>query len=73
MQRLMANPMDPEAQRKMAELIEQSNIKENYEMAMEEMPESFGRVIMLYVDASVNNVQVLGAVRAHVLWREALC
>jgi hypothetical protein len=59
MQRLMANPMDPEAQRKMAELIQQSNIKENYEMAMEEMPESFGKVVMLYVDASVNNVQVL--------------
>jgi DNA damage-inducible protein 1 len=50
--------MDPEAQRKMAEMIRETNVKENYELAHEEMPESFGRVIMLYVDATVNNVKV---------------
>jgi len=55
---LMANPLDPEAQRKMAEMIRQTNVKENMELAMEEMPESFGRVIMLYVDAVVNGTAV---------------
>mmetsp|Transcript_7792 Transcript_7792/g.14729 ORF Transcript_7792/g.14729 Transcript_7792/m.14729 type:complete len:413 (-) Transcript_7792:107-1345(-) len=51
-----ADPMDMDAQRRIAELIEQSNINENYENAMEHTPESFGRVQMLYVDMEVNGV-----------------
>ena len=53
---LSADPLDPEAQRKIAELIEQGNINENYESALEHTPEAFGRVQMLYVDMEVNGV-----------------
>ena len=48
--------MNIDAQRRVAELIEQANINENYESAMEYTPESFGRVQMLYVDMEVNGV-----------------
>lgn len=30
------------------------NVARNMEMAMEEMPEAFGQVVMLYIDAEVN-------------------
>uniref|UniRef100_A0A7S0QY69 DNA damage-inducible protein 1 n=1 Tax=Pyramimonas obovata TaxID=1411642 RepID=A0A7S0QY69_9CHLO len=53
---LSADPLDPEAQRKIAEMIEQGNINENYESALEHTPEAFGRVQMLYVDMEVNGV-----------------
>lgn len=36
---LEANPMDPEAQRKIEEIINRENVARNMEMAMEEMPE----------------------------------
>ena len=51
---LNADPFDMEAQRKIQEMIDQSNVNENYEMAMENTPEAFGSVIMLYVDMEVN-------------------
>jgi len=54
MQALEANPMDPEAQRKIEEIIQKENVLRNMEMAMEEMPEAFGSVVMLYVDVEVN-------------------
>jgi len=54
MQALEANPMDPEAQRKIEEMIQKENVLRNMEMAMEEMPEAFGSVVMLYVDVEVN-------------------
>lgn len=54
MQALEANPMDPEAQRKIEEMIQKENVIRNMEMAMEEMPEAFGSVVMLYVDVEVN-------------------
>ena len=38
-QALEANPMDPEAQRKIEEMIQKENIAKNMEMAMDEMPE----------------------------------
>lgn len=54
MRALEANPMDPEAQRKIEEMIQKENVLRNMEMAMEEMPEAFGSVVMLYVDVEVN-------------------
>eukprot|EP00854_Cymbomonas_tetramitiformis_P006872 gene6872-8205_t len=53
---LSADPMDMEAQAKIAEMIAQKNIDENYESAFEHTPEAFGRVTMLYVDMVVNGV-----------------
>jgi DNA damage-inducible protein 1 len=54
LQALEANPMDPEAQRKIEEMIQKENVLRNMEAAMEEMPEAFGSVVMLYVDVEVN-------------------
>ncbi len=51
--RLNANPDDIDSQRKIQEMINQEEIQRNMEQAMEENPESFGRVIMLYIDCKV--------------------
>lgn len=51
---LSADPMDLEAQRLIAQEIESKNIEQNMEMAMEYSPESFGTVVMLYIDCMVN-------------------
>jgi DNA damage-inducible protein 1 len=52
------DPLDPEFQRKMYEAIQQQNIQENLEHAMEHSPEVFGTVDMLYVDMTVNGEPV---------------
>eukprot|EP01112_Ceratiomyxa_fruticulosa_P017256 TRINITY_DN5345_c0_g1_i1.p1 TRINITY_DN5345_c0_g1~~TRINITY_DN5345_c0_g1_i1.p1 ORF type:complete len:458 (+),score=131.37 TRINITY_DN5345_c0_g1_i1:192-1565(+) len=57
-ERLNADPFDLEAQAKIAEHIRMEKVNENMENAMEHSPESFGSVIMLYVDCIVNNVPV---------------
>jgi DNA damage-inducible protein 1 len=57
-QRLMNNPMDIEAQRELERIIQQRNIQQNMNIAMEHMPESFASVTMLYVDCKVNDVPV---------------
>jgi hypothetical protein len=51
-QQLNADPFDLNAQAKIQELIQQSNIEENRNTAIEYNPESFGRVMMLYGKAS---------------------
>eukprot|EP00873_Tetraselmis_striata_P037906 jgi/Tetstr1/458170/TSEL_044661.t1 len=54
MQRLMNDPLNPESQARMMEMINQENVQQAYENAMEYNPELFGSVIMLYVDMEVN-------------------
>uniref|UniRef100_A0A8C6YJ83 Ubiquitin-like domain-containing protein n=1 Tax=Naja naja TaxID=35670 RepID=A0A8C6YJ83_NAJNA len=49
-----ADPFDLEAQAKIEEDIRQQNIEENMTIAMEESPESFGQVVMLYINCKVN-------------------
>ena len=55
---IQSDPMDIEAQQKIAEEIQQANINSNMETAMEFSPESFGQVIMLYINCLVNGQPV---------------
>uniref|UniRef100_A0AAV1V4C2 DNA damage-inducible protein 1 n=1 Tax=Peronospora matthiolae TaxID=2874970 RepID=A0AAV1V4C2_9STRA len=52
------NPFDADAQAKIAERIRLSNVQKNMEIAIEEMPEAFARVTMLYIPCTVNGTQV---------------
>lgn len=59
-QLLNANPLDPAVQSKIAEDIRQQNIQENMNMAIEEAPESFAQVVMLWINIEVNGHSVKG-------------
>ncbi|KAK3587325.1 hypothetical protein CHS0354_011307 [Potamilus streckersoni] len=51
---LNADPFDPKVQDSIAEEIRLKNIEQNMENAIEYMPETFGQVVMLYVNCIVN-------------------
>lgn len=53
-----ADEFDVEAQAKIEEAIRQQQVYENLESAMENMPEAFGSVNMLYVQAEINGTPV---------------
>lgn len=54
-QLLNADPFDPDIQSKIAEEIRLKNVESNMETAIEFAPESFGQVVMLYIDCLVND------------------
>eukprot|EP00284_Hemiselmis_tepida_P015637 CAMPEP_0174918520 /NCGR_PEP_ID=MMETSP1355-20121228/3122_1 /TAXON_ID=464990 /ORGANISM="Hemiselmis tepida, Strain CCMP443" /LENGTH=456 /DNA_ID=CAMNT_0016163695 /DNA_START=80 /DNA_END=1447 /DNA_ORIENTATION=+ len=56
--RLNANPLDVEAQKTIEDAIQQENIDRTHDLAMEYNPESFARVVMLYVNCEVNGTPV---------------
>lgn len=52
--RLQRDPDNPDNQRRIMELIEQDQINENMNAALEMTPESFAAVTMLYINVEVN-------------------
>jgi DNA damage-inducible protein 1 len=57
-QSVWANPDDPENQAYIQEQVRLQNVQANMETAMEELPEGFGRVCMLYVNVEINGYPV---------------
>jgi DNA damage-inducible protein 1 len=56
--RLQENPYDVEAQKVLEEMIAEKNVEENWQNAMEHMPEAFASVYMLYINAHINGTHV---------------
>jgi len=52
--RAREDEFNPEIQMKLKEAIDKANVHQNYEIAMQEMPEAFGKVVMLYVPVEVS-------------------
>jgi len=55
---LASDPFNVEVQKAIEEEIRLENVNYNMERAIEETPEAFGRVIMLYIDSVVNSTPV---------------
>eukprot|EP01038_Epipyxis_sp_PR26KG_P008244 gene8244-11158_t len=55
---LLADPDNPELQKKLQEKIRLENIEESFRIAMENMPETFARVTMLYVNIDINGYPI---------------
>jgi DNA damage-inducible protein 1 len=55
---LWKDPDNPDNQRKIAEMIQQEAINASHEMAMNENPEAFAQVFMLYVPLEVQGVSL---------------
>ena len=53
-QSVWENPDDPENQAYIQEQVRLQNVQANLETAMEELPEGFGKVCMLYVNVEIN-------------------
>lgn len=53
--RLQQNPSDVEAKEYFDRKKKQREVHQQYEQAMQEYPESMGRVLMLYVEAKIND------------------
>lgn len=70
MKLLSSSPFDSEAQRLIAEEIRRKNIEANMELAIEHSPETFGTVIMLYINCKVNGHPV--KVRYSIFYRAFL-
>lgn len=51
----LEDPMSADAQRQIEERIRQENVEQNLHAAMEHNPESFGSVVMLFVDCKINS------------------
>merc|ERR1712136_319068 len=58
LRRAEENPMDPENQKYLEERIRQQHVDRTYMEAMENSPEMFGTVIMLYINCKVNGKPV---------------
>mmetsp|Transcript_25443 Transcript_25443/g.29057 ORF Transcript_25443/g.29057 Transcript_25443/m.29057 type:complete len:428 (-) Transcript_25443:256-1539(-) len=54
-QRLQQNPNDTEAKEYFSKKDAQKLVNEQYRQAMEEYPESMGKILMLYINAKINN------------------
>ena len=52
------DPDNPEHQKKIAESIRMLNVQQNMELAIDELPESFGRIHMLYVNITINDYRL---------------
>lgn len=55
---LALDPFNVELQRQIEAQIQQEAIDRNMEMAIEYTPESFAKVVMLYIDAQVNDTPI---------------